>query len=175
MGRARRTPLAATAVLVVAMVLVAAGCGSSDDATTGPTSTTQPPLAPPPTVATTASTVCDLLTPADVSVALGVVPKLPPATDGLTTCDYSGQDSSQLVSVRVTKVGSPAAFTRAAEEAGAKTTVKNVGDAALEAANGKVIFVLRGDAYVRIDVSAPTAKATVIRTLASTAASRMKA
>ena len=104
-----------------------------------------------------------LVTPADITSALGTAPVAPPSSNELTQCNYSSPTAPNYVNASVDTVVLARLFQQSVTGAGATESVAGLGDAAYETpvgAAGGSLFVLKGKKDLRIDVYLPVTAAT---------------
>ncbi|MBS1838006.1 MAG: hypothetical protein JST64_09950 [Actinobacteria bacterium] len=123
----------------------------------------------------TPSQVCDLLTPSEISAALGTAPTTPPRTNTAQECDYASPSNYNFVTISVRSNEASQFWEQDAARAGATATVEGLGERAWATPDGApagTIVVFKGDTELRIDVGQP-ADQVVLKNLATTASGRM--
>ncbi len=122
---------------------------------------------------------CSLVTSAEASTAAGVpMPHQHGSTDG-TSCEYTGDDPLGFsVTIEVDQIGAKGSFDRTSETVAAnRVDVPGVGDGAYIITGLRMMYVLKGDTLLRIQLANPTLSDDVYRaglkTMAQAALSRL--
>jgi hypothetical protein len=169
-----RRPTARLAAILASALLVVA-CGSSGTAahTTRSSSTTSMPR-PLTTSVSQILSACDLVTPVDITAALGQLPRIPPTTETIDQCAYASNAQADFVSLLVESNTTKVSFEKAAAKGGANTAISGLGDAALQSSDGQSIFVLAGHDSLHLGVNGSSVKPAAVRSLARTALQRLQ-
>jgi hypothetical protein len=168
---------AAKLAKTMACGLLMAACGTATTATTS--HATQHPgrqagRSVLPTNTPQIVSACDLVTPVDITAALGTPPMVSPTVKSVARCVYSNAKGGALVSLTVGAGVTSAAFAKAAEAAGDTRPVSGLGDAARQSPGGGSIVALRTGVSVRVEVTLSSVKPKALQSLARTALDRLQ-
>jgi hypothetical protein len=168
-----RRPTAMHAVLLAgALLMVACGSSATSARRPQPSSTTVPmPLA---TSVSQILSACDLVTPVDITAALGELPHIPATIQTSDHCTYASASEGNFVGLLIERNTTKSGFKEAAAKGSATRPVPDLGDAAFQSSNGRSVFVLTGDEYLHIAVNGSSVKPAGVRSLARTALQRLQ-